>query len=628
MPAYIASIPALGAKLVTVYHSNLERGLPSHLGTIMMLDPETGALDAIVDGRYITEVRTAAVSAVSARKLAREGASVLAILGSGVQARSHFEALAHVRKFREVRVWSPTSANRDAFAASTGARAMQSAEDAVSGADVIVLVTASATPVIESAWVKPGAHVISVGACRPNQQEMDAALVKRARLFVDSRDAAMKESGDVIQAGAAHIVAELGEPAATAEHAGRDHNFQIPRPRSRRRRVRASRRPARERMRQRSPDMKVLLFAVAATLSAQTYDIVLTGGRVMDPESNLDAVRNIGITGKRIAAISVQPLQGKTTIDVKGLVVAPGFIDLHSHGQDDENYRYKARDGVTTALEMEVGVSPVGAWYAKREGKSMVNFGATSGHIPARMAVMHDPGTFLPTGDAAHRKATAEEKHAIEEALRKGLDEHALGIGMGIAYMPTATHPEIIDVMRIAAERKVPCYVHMRSPGALEPGSVTESIEEMVAGAAITGASVHIVHITSMALGQTGLALDLISSARKHHLDITTEAYPYTAGQTRLDSAIFDEGWQERLGITYKDLQWVTTGERLTAESFARYRKQGGSIILQRNSEEAARQAVAQPRRDDRQRRNDRPRQRASPRRGHVRPRAGPLLPR
>ncbi len=215
MPAYIASAPALGAKLVTVYHSNLERGLPSHLGTIIMLDPETGALEAIVDGRYITEVRTAAVSAVSAKKLAREDASTLAILGSGVQARSHLDALGHVRKFHEVRAWSPTRSNLEAFTTASGASAMPSAEAAVDGADIIVLVTASATPVIESSWVKRGAHVISVGACRPTQQEMDPALVARARLFVDSREAAMKESGDVIQAGASHIVAELGEPAAS-----------------------------------------------------------------------------------------------------------------------------------------------------------------------------------------------------------------------------------------------------------------------------------------------------------------------------------------------------------------------------------------------------------------------------
>lgn len=343
--------------------------------------------------------------------------------------------------------------------------------------------------------------------------------------------------------------------------------------------------------------MKLILLATCAAglLPAQTYDIVLAGGHVMDPESGLDAVRNVGIRDRRIAAVSQQPLQGRTVIDAKGMVVAPGFIDLHSHGQDAENYRYKARDGVTTALEMEVGVSPVAAWYAAREGKALINFGATAGHIPARMAVIHDKGTFLPADAAAHRRATPEEKRATEDLLRRGLDERALGIGIGIAYVPSATHPEILDVMRIAAGRKVPCYVHMRSPGALEPGSVTESIEEMIAGAAITGASVHLVHITSMALGQTGLAIGMIQGARQRGLDVTTEAYPYTAGQTRLESAVFDEGWQERLAITYKDLQWVATGERLNADTFARYRKQGGSVILHAIPEEAAQQAVAHP---------------------------------
>lgn len=202
---------------------------------------------------------------------------------------------------------------------------------------------------------------------------------------------------------------------------------------------------------------------------------------------------------------------------------------------------------------------------------------------------------FLPTGPAAHRLATTEERHATEDLLRRGLDDGALGIGIGIAYVPTATHPEILSLVRIAADRKVPCYVHMRSPGAIEPGSVIESVEEMIADAAVTGASIHIVHITSMALGQTGLAIEMIEGARKRGLDVTTEAYPYTAGQTRLDSAVFDEGWQQKLRITYKDLQWVTTGERLTAETYARYRKEGGSVILHAIPEEAARQAVASP---------------------------------
>jgi alanine dehydrogenase len=221
MPAYMPSIPAMGAKLVTVYHSNLERGLPSHLGTILLFDPETGALDAILDGRYITEARTAAVSAVSAKKLARDDAHTLAILGSGVQARSHFEALKHVRHFSEVRAWSPNAANLKAFTDETGAVPAPSAEAAVRGADVIALTTSSATPVLEDAWVKPGAHVISVGASRPTQRELDPALVARGRLFVDSRASALKESGDVVMGiaegryTAEHIIGELGEPATT-----------------------------------------------------------------------------------------------------------------------------------------------------------------------------------------------------------------------------------------------------------------------------------------------------------------------------------------------------------------------------------------------------------------------------
>jgi len=214
MPSYVPSMPALGAKLVTVYESNTARGLPTHLATIVMLDPATGALAALVDGRYITEVRTAAVSAVSVKKLARQDSAVLAILGSGVQARSHLEALSHVRKFREVRAWSPTRRNLDLFASETGFVASESAEAAVRGADVIVIAASSQTPILFNDWVGPGAHIVSVGATRPTQQEMDPALVARARLFVDSRAAALKESGDVIPWGDSHIVAELGEDRA------------------------------------------------------------------------------------------------------------------------------------------------------------------------------------------------------------------------------------------------------------------------------------------------------------------------------------------------------------------------------------------------------------------------------
>ena len=247
-----ADTAALGAKLVTVFGGNAARGLHSHLASIVLLDPETGALMALLDGRYITEARTAAVSAVSSRLLARKTASTLAIIGTGVQARSHLDALSRAHRIRQVTVWSPNKVHRDEFvqetrAATSDARVRPGSDpdltpnitavdhpgEAVVGADIIVLVTSSPTPVLQDGWVKPGAHVISVGACRPTQREMDPALVARGRLFVDSRAAALVESGDVvlgIQEGrftAAHIVAELGELLAQPTPYGRRSDTEV-----------------------------------------------------------------------------------------------------------------------------------------------------------------------------------------------------------------------------------------------------------------------------------------------------------------------------------------------------------------------------------------------------------------
>jgi len=223
MPAYMPSPAALGIKLVTVFNENAARGLPTHLATILLLDPETGALEVIMDGRYITEMRTAAVSAVAAKRLARKDAAVLAVLGSGVQARSHVELLTRACPFREIRSWSPTRDHLDQFVSDAAAtmdvqvHAAISADQAVRGADVIALVTSSTTPVVQDAWVSPGALVISVGACRPDTREMDPALVAHARVIVDSRTAALVEAGDIVQGihegrwTEKHIAAELGE---------------------------------------------------------------------------------------------------------------------------------------------------------------------------------------------------------------------------------------------------------------------------------------------------------------------------------------------------------------------------------------------------------------------------------
>jgi alanine dehydrogenase len=206
MPAYTGS--ALGTKLVTFYPRNTD--VPTHHATILLFRPETGELLVSMDGRLITEVRTAAVSAVATDRLARSEASVLAIIGSGVQARSHLEAMRLVREFREVRVWSPRRA--DAFAQEHGVDAAASAEEAVRGADVVVTATTSPTPVLFGEWLSPGAHVNAVGAPRPDWRELDDEVLRHAKVYVDSREAAMKESGDVIAAG--EVFAEIGEVAA------------------------------------------------------------------------------------------------------------------------------------------------------------------------------------------------------------------------------------------------------------------------------------------------------------------------------------------------------------------------------------------------------------------------------
>jgi N-acyl-D-aspartate/D-glutamate deacylase len=332
-----------------------------------------------------------------------------------------------------------------------------------------------------------------------------------------------------------------------------------------------------------------------AGLPAPALDLVILHGRVMDPESNLDAERNLGISGGKVREVTTREIRGKETIEARGLVVAPGFIDLHQHGQQTRNYQFKARDGVTTSLELEAGTDDVDAWYAEREGRTLIHFGVSVGHIPVRMKVMKDSGKVLPTDEAARREATPAERKEMEARIERGLARGALAVGMGINYTPGATHEEILDVFRMAAAARAPVHVHLRHAGLVEPTTGLAGLEEVIADAAATGAPLHVVHITSMGLRNTPVLLAMIRGARARGLDVTTECYPYTAGSTSLESAIFDQGWQERMGIAYRDVQWVETGERLTAESFARYRKQGGTVVIFSIPEEAARAAVADP---------------------------------
>jgi N-acyl-D-aspartate/D-glutamate deacylase len=354
-----------------------------------------------------------------------------------------------------------------------------------------------------------------------------------------------------------------------------------------------------------------VFFGVGAKKSAApddtTYDLVLANGRVMDPESGLDAVRNVGISGGKIRAISNETLKGKQVIDAKGLVVAPGFIDLHEHGQEPRNYQFQTHDGVTTSLELEGGTADVDRWYAAREGKSLINYGVSIGHIPVRRNVLtktngeHGLGGKLSAAEmaaedaAAHRQATPEEIDQIKAALERGFQSGALAEGMGINYTPGASHWEIVETFRVAAKYGASVHVHLRYAGGKEPENGLSALEEVIAAAAATGAPLHVVHITSMGIRYTPQLIAVIEGTKKSGLDVTTECYPYTAGSTYLQSAVFDPGWQEKQEITFHDVQWADTGERLTAETFETYRKKGGVVVIHSIPEEAARTAVANP---------------------------------
>jgi dihydroorotase len=334
-----------------------------------------------------------------------------------------------------------------------------------------------------------------------------------------------------------------------------------------------------------------LLPADRAAAQSRDLDLVLAGGRVLDPETGLDAERDVGVAGGSIVAVSETPLSERlkpegVLIDARGLIVAPGFIDLHAHGQTNRANEFQARDGVTTALELEGGVAAVSDWVRERTGRALLNFGASVSHGTLRVHAMPQYAEKVKTlgssaeaeaerelRDALYEPLPEEQTQAMYQLLEKGLREGGLGIGMPHQYYPGADRREIFRVFEFAAEKDVPIYTHVRSMGA-------EAIQEVLANAAATGASLHIVHVNSSSLWDLPLVLEILEGARKRGVDVTTEAYPYTAGSTSLESAIFDEGWQERLRMTYNDIQWQDTGERLTEESFKKYREKGGIVII------------------------------------------------
>lgn len=343
--------------------------------------------------------------------------------------------------------------------------------------------------------------------------------------------------------------------------------------------------------------MVLLGHLLAGVAAAQDFDLVLNHGRVIDPESKLDAVRHIGIRGGVIRALSERPLTGRAVVDATGLVVAPGFIDLHQHGQKLEDYALKAQDGVTAVFELEVGTAEVDAWYAARAGKALIHHGVSVGHIPCRMAVMGERPTFLPGANSVTATNTATDMQIAElrGLIERGLAQGAVAVGFGIQYTPGAAHWEILEMFRAAAKFRAPCHLHLRAKGEAGPQNVFSAVEELIAATAVTGAPAHVCHVQSTANHSTARVLEMISAARARGLDLSVECYPYTAGMTDIRSAIFDPGWQRRAGIDYGDLQWAASGERLTAESFAKFRQTGGMVIVHSNPESVVLAAVTHP---------------------------------
>ena len=355
--------------------------------------------------------------------------------------------------------------------------------------------------------------------------------------------------------------------------------------------------------------LAILATATGAVSAQDPYDLVIINGRVIDPESGLDAVRSIGVRAGRIEAIAATPLHGRDTIDARTLVVAPGFIDLHVHWHSAASYDFLALDGVTTALELEGGVFPVAPWYAARVGKARVHFGASVSHGNVRERVMRDSpgsGAALATArtaqdslaasrPAAYRTANADQVRAMETLLDQELSAGGLGLGFGLAYTPGASREEIYRLFSLGARRGVTSFVHHRGAGESHSGGMMDAMQELIADVAITGASLHIVHITSSSQRQTPLALEMIDAARARGLDISTEMYPYEAASTNIRAPIFDPGFRDRLGIDYGDLLWPATGERLTAESFERYRQTGGWVVAFVIPTDALRAALVHP---------------------------------
>jgi N-acyl-D-aspartate/D-glutamate deacylase len=309
----------------------------------------------------------------------------------------------------------------------------------------------------------------------------------------------------------------------------------------------------------------------AAVANAPQYDIVIRNGRVMDPATGFDHETNVGIQGNRIEIVTDSPISGRRVLDATGKIVAPGFVDILADGFTREGSLYKVMDGVTTQLGMECGPVDIRGEYSRMANEGMMtNYGMTVGHTDIRKVLGLDP----------YARASAAQIQEMIQMARRGIEDGAIGIGFCVEYVPGTSQAEVLELFRLAAEMRVPCHLHIRYVGPIPPKNDLTAIQEVIADAAVTGASAQIVHISASAAFDLQLALELIAGARAHGVDVMADAYPWSAGSTEVNSPVFDPGWQDRMHITYSDLELVSTGERLTKETFEKYRRSREPVVI------------------------------------------------
>eukprot|EP01084_Bolivina_argentea_P050874 93576_1 len=358
-----------------------------------------------------------------------------------------------------------------------------------------------------------------------------------------------------------------------------------------------------------------LQYTLFTICLSNKLDILLKNGHVIDPHSNTDTILHVGITTDRISFInkhlpSNNLIDNNTKIiDINGLILSPGFIDIHAHHQNVEGNEYQARDGVTTSLELEIGSFPVKQWYNKRINKhnNLLNFGVSTGHVPLRLYISNrDFYTNLQDNDAdiddiliepfvrgidklplngewSDKEYNANEMKTMLNYIEMGLQTHgSLGIGLGIAYVGGGCNrKEIYEIYKLAQKYDTIIFVHVRQTKSIA------AMQEVIANCAVFNVSTHIMHVTSSSMHYLPVVLDMVENGASNNIPITTEVYPYAAGSTLIDSAVFDEGWQEKNDATFKDIQYVKTGERLNEKTFKHYRENVGGLVILHNMKEA-----------------------------------------